>query len=491
MRFLHLQEDLAYQYEYLFPNPLAHKTVIILPSLTMDVEILQKIQGINHYEERLLCLLMLLRMPRTHIIYLSSMPIHEEIVDYYLQMLPGVTYRHARNRLKILSCYDGSNCSLTEKILARPRMIEKIRQSIPHGHAVHMAGFNITPLEQQLSLLLNVPLYGCPPSLNYWGTKSGSRKLFREAGMQVLPGFEDLSNMTEVAEALICLKKENPTLLKAVVKLNDGFSGDGNAIFTYKDVFNINASTMPKGLHFVAQDMTYELFKEKIELMGGIVEAFADGEHKMSPSVQCRIDPLGHVSIVSTHDQLFSGDLQQVYAGATFPADVGYNREIGQLGYSCSQKMSELGILGRFSIDFISIKSGETWTHYPIEINLRKGGTTHPFLMLQFLTDGEYDFESGVYKMPNGQSRCYVATDGLQSDKYKGLTPSDLIDIAICRNLHYDATIQEGVMFHLIGALSEYGKLGVLCVAATHQRAAELFLATVAVLDEETRNGSS
>lgn len=486
MRLLQLQEELAYQYEHLFPNPLAHKTVIILPSLTMDVEILQKIKGINHYEERLLCLLMLLRMPRTHIIYLSSMPIHEEIVDYYLHLLPGITARHARRRLKMLSCYDASNRSLTEKILSRPRMIEKIRESIPYGHAVHMAGFNITPLEQELSLRLNVPLYGCPPFLNYWGAKSGSRKLFREAGLQVLPGFEDLSNLTEVSEALICLKKENPSIHKALVKLNDGFSGDGNAIFHYKDVFNINASTIGKGLHFIAQDMTFAIFEEKINQMGGIVEAFAEGEHKTSPSVQCRIDPLGHAGVISTHDQIFSDDLKQIYAGATFPADAEYNRDIGRLGFQCSEFMSKMGILGRFSIDFISIKSGDAWTHYPLEINLRKGGTTHPFLMLQFLTDGVYDYETGTYQMPNGQTRCYMATDGLQSDRYKGLTPDDLIDIAICRNLHYDATTQEGVMFHLIGALSEFGKLGMLCIGANHARARALYEATVTVLNEET-----
>ncbi|MDQ3846639.1 MAG: hypothetical protein M3342_21900, partial [Bacteroidota bacterium] len=51
-----------------------YKTVIIIPSLTLDQEILEKISGINYYEERMLCLLMLLRMPQTHVIYITSMP---------------------------------------------------------------------------------------------------------------------------------------------------------------------------------------------------------------------------------------------------------------------------------------------------------------------------------------------------------------------------------------------------------------------------------
>ena len=44
--------------------------------------------------------------------------------------------------------------------------------------------------------------------------------------------------------------------------------------------------------------------------------------------------------------------------------------------------------------------SDGSWTSYAIEINLRKGGTTHPFLTLQFLTDGRYDAETGLFRHP-------------------------------------------------------------------------------------------
>jgi hypothetical protein len=40
----------------------------------------------------------------------------------------------------------------------------------------------------------------------------------------------------------------------------------------------------------------------------------------------------------------------------------------------------------------------------------------------------------------------------------KGLTPHDLIDIAMCNQILYDGAKQTGVMFHMIGALSEFGK---------------------------------
>ena len=53
-------------------------------------------------------------------------------------------------------------------------------------------------------------------------------------------------------------------------------------------------------------------------------------------------------------------------------------------------------------------------------------------------------------------------------------------------NLHFHGASQQGVVFHLIGALSEFGKLGAVCVGASHERARELYLETVSILNEES-----
>ena len=50
---------------------------------------------------------------------------------------------------------------------------------------------------------------------------------------------------------------------------------------------------------------------------------------------------------------------------------------------------------------------------------------------------------------------------------YKGLTPQDLIDIAMFHGLHFDGAAQKGVMFHMIGALSQFGKMGIVCIGAS------------------------
>jgi hypothetical protein len=132
------------------------------------------------------------------------------------------------------------------------------------------------------------------------------------------------------------------------------------------------------------------------------------------------------------------------------------------------------------------VRNGASWTTTAIEINLRKGGTTHPFLMLQYLTDGMYDPATTRYRTATGRACYYHASDNIQNPSYVGLTPDDLIDIAVENDLHFDAAAQRGVVFHLIGALSEYGKLGMLCVGDTRASAERYFHETVAVLNRET-----
>jgi hypothetical protein len=486
--FRHLQENFMPQFENAFPDPLANKSVVIIPSLTLDQQILSKIEGIVHYEERLLCLLMLLRMPRTHVVFVTSVPIDPVIVDYYLHLLPGITGYHARNRLTLLSCFDASPRSLTEKILERPRLIERIRQSIPHDHLSHLACFNVTEHERRLSVLLHMPIYGCDPDLYHLGNKSNGRKLFKQCGLLVPEGIEDLKDEKDIAAALLTLKKNNPDLKKAVIKVNEGFSGEGNAIYVFPENeidYDQILAELPLRLRIVASDLSFRTFMEKFMAYEGIAEEFVEGDQKHSPSVQCRITPLGVCNIISTHDQELGGESGQVFLGAHFPAKTEYAKELGEMGKKVGDALQVKGALGRFGIDFISVKEGNKWKHYAIEINLRKGGTTHPYLMLDYLTQGHYNAETGIYRMANGQPRYYFSSDNLRDVCYRGLTPHDLIDIAMVHELRYDGSTQEGVVFHLIGALSQYGKLGVVCIGDTPEKAQIYFRRTVEVLGEE------
>ena len=486
--FAELQRGLAPMFSRVFSNPEARRTVIVIPSMSLDHEELAKLPGASRYEERFLCLLMLLQLPATRVVYITSEPVAAPIVDYYLGLVRDVDPRNARDRLTMLTCDDPSAAPLTQKILARQRLVARIRGLIDDPGSSHLTCFTATPLERTLAVRLGIPLYGCDPALRHLGTKSGSRDVFRRAGVLAPPGYEHLRGEADVIRALVDLRREHPAVGRAVIKLEEGFSGEGNAIFSYDDAPSGSGLTrwvrdvLPRKVQFVAPDESWPTYRDELARLGGIVEAFVAATEVRSPSVQCRIDPSGATQIISTHDQVLGGASGQLYLGCTFPAELSCCPGLHAAARRVTDVLASEGVVGRFGIDFVSTHVNNEWRHYAIEINIRKGGTTHPFLTLQLLTDGTYDPAAGLFRTRAGHTCFYVASDNLCDPAYTALTPQRVIAAASRHGRAFDADAERGVIFHLMGALPDYGKLGAVCIGRTREDAQDLFAGTIALL---------
>lgn len=221
---------------------------------------------------------------------------------------------------------------------------------------------------------------------------------------------------------------------------------------------------------------------------GGIVEERITGDELQSPSVQLRVLPSGEVELLSTHDQLLGGPSGQKYLGCVFPAAPAYARLITVHAERIGQRLAREGALGRFAVDFVVVRDAAgSWTPYAIELNLRKGGTTHPFLTLQFLTDGRYDPATALFTTPRGHEKHLVATDHLESPTLRSLVPADLFDIVARHGLHFDQSRQEGIVFHMISSLTEHGRLGMTSVGDTPERARRNYREAESILLDEAR----
>lgn len=491
--FARIQGRFPVIYQDIFSDPKAPRTVVVMPSMSLDERELSKIEGVIHYEERMLCLLMLLALPRTQLIYVTSTRLDPAVIDYYLHLLPGIPGAHARERLQLIDLDDETLTPLSKKLLDEPDVLNRLKGAIRHPEAAHMACFNTTHLEKTLAVQLGIPIYGCDPALSHLGNKTMSRTIFKDVGLEVPDGFEDLRDEDDILEALVALHSRNPAAREAVIKLNDGFSGEGNAVVP---LGSLDDAAFPEQearrllrsqIRFEARDETWESYLEKFDKMKGIVEVMIEATHKESPSVQLRINPLGQVNLVSTHDQVLSGPSGQIYQGCTFPADRQYRMHLHRAGMAVGEELRDRGVLGRIGVDFVSVPEAGSWRNYAIEINIRKGGTTLPYLMLEFLTDGSYDPHSGLFFTPSGDSRSYYATDNLVRDSYRGLTPAELIDSAVLERLHYHAASQEGLVFHMLGAVHDFGKIGVLSIARSIKEARSQYQTAVATLDAATR----
>jgi hypothetical protein len=447
-------------------------SIVIVPSRTID-KFHEPPAETQAYEERLLCLLLMLGVPNLRVVYVTSSPVAEPIVDYYLGLLPAHVREGARDRLTLLSAEDASVRPLSAKLLERPTLLTRIRWAIGDHERCHLVPYVSTELEYALGRELGIPVHGADPALAHLGTKSGARELFGRAGVAYPLGSEHITGRADAIEAIAQLRAARPRLAQAVVKLDAGVSGEGNAIVELR---GLPRPGSPRELHRIgerfdalhleAAGVTRHAYLERLA-RGGIVEERLVGRELRSPSVQLELTP-GDARVVSTHDQILCG---QTYMGCRFPATRAYARAITESAQRIGAQLVEAGALGRVGIDFVVVRDGSgRWRVYAIEINLRKGGTTHPLAALELLTGGAYDPEAAAFLTPAGARRHYVATDHLESPTLCALGRNGLLALPALPGLAPDGC---GVVFHMLSALDELGRVGLTAIgdsAADAQR---------------------
>ncbi len=428
-------------------------TLVVVPSLSLPQDELRRIKAARCYEERLLFLLLTLRAPGISVVYLSSMPIDQEIVDYYFSFLPDPD--DAARRLHLITVNDPDSQPLTRTLLDRPEVIDRVRSVI--GDDAWLVPFVMSDLEEQLAASLNVPIYGPAMSLAHYGSKSGAREVGTEAGVPMARGFGDLYTMAQIEDAVLSLPGE-----RVMVKLNDGYSGLGNAIVPKDDWTRTEFSA--------GADETWAGFAAKLAERGGVVEEFIEHRPLYYPSALARITPGGHYDVVATHDQVLDGP---VYQGCTFPARSEYRQEVSASATKIAKLLAERGVVGLFGMDFFAMKTDAGYAALLCEVNLRIGGTTHPFGAALLTTDAVYDPATGLLMCGN-QPKYYTATDNCSAGCLRGYTPGQVVRMVERLGLGFDRRRRTGNVLHLLGAIPEHGKLGFTTIGDSREEAEEL-----------------
>src|SRR6185436_17019430 len=149
----------------------------------------------------------------------TSQPIHPRVVDYYFSLLPELDTPEARSRFETVSLVDGRNEPLSRKLLARPGALERIRRLIGDPEVAMIIPFCMTAEEVGLAEALQLPIYGCDPALGWLGSKTGSRRVFADEGVQHPVGL-DVRSTDDLAPALDELRARSPHATAAVLKLD-------------------------------------------------------------------------------------------------------------------------------------------------------------------------------------------------------------------------------------------------------------------------------
>ena len=456
------------------------ESVVIVPSVSLDRAVERTGSLTQAYEERYLFLLLLLRQPQLRMTYVTSMPVAPTIIEYYLALLAGVIPSHARSRLSMISVGDSSPTPLSEKLLARPKLLAAIASSIPDQSLSHLLPYNTTELERDVALALGIPMYGSDPRLEDLGSKTGCRRMFAAAGIRHPAGCRGSAQRGR------CRRRDRGHASRAA-EHDAGHRqaerrGVGRGERPRRSVRDVpRQGHQTSATRFAARVNAMQLeahrcpasgYLDKFAQGGGIVEERILGVEVRSPSVQLRVTPHGDVELLSTHDQLLGGASGQTYLGCRFPADFGVCTVDHRAGQDHRGAAGDRGCSRPFrgGLRRHAGRDG-SWTPYAIELNLRKGGTTHPFLTLQFLTAGAYDADTGLFGRRWGGRSTWSRPIISSRPSLRGFTIDDLFDIVARHGLHFEPGRQTGVVFHMISCLTEHGRVGLTAVGDTPDEA--------------------
>ena len=518
------------------------KTIVVVPSLDLDTKELKRMcDCIECYEDRQLFYLLMAKDPLVRIIYLTSNDVNESVVHYYLSLCQDedCDMHDMLSRVFTISVPSKQKyIPLSEKIYQDSNLVNFIkcliqRKNPSPNDSAGLCVFTGSDSVENLSNELGIRLLEASVDHLYYGTKQGSREVFAKCGIPHPAGTpsihdDDLLTYGEsqgednnhFAHKHRCIRSSHALAIgiarqiiihnvcprKWMVKLNQGFSGKGNASIdltrfqdcsnfssthnTEEDVLHL-ASFIDKefvlGLRYEDPKMTWlgdeehNGFQTQIERLGVIAEAFIEGEVPSSPSIQAIIEPasLGgkrgrRVSIVSTHEQLLDG---QVYNGCINPASEQYRSEIMEMGLKVGKYLANRGVVGHFSCDFLATqKPNGGHNLYAVEINLRTGGTTHPEATLALLVGGCIASD-GIFHTNDNEERTYIATD---CHSIKPCSENILIRAIECntnplaRKIRWNKTERVGVVFHLFKFASR-GRIGFTAIGRDKEESQQLF----------------
>ncbi|QIM21890.1 hypothetical protein G7075_13420 [Phycicoccus sp. HDW14] len=454
--------------------------VVALPSHSMPQRLLDHhashLPALEH--RALLEGLRLAHTPGARVVVVTCAEPGPGVLDYYARLARPDAPDEVRDRLSCLVVDDAGARGVSAKLLEHPRLLERLRAEIGDRPAV-IEPWNVTPDESAVALALGVPVNGGPPELWSAGFKSASRRLLRDAGVPIPRGVEDVHDAGEVATAVLRLR-DSGTVDRIVVKLDNSGAGEGNWIMPTRDDVGRELSWAELADH--VRDHVPAWFLADLAA-GGVVEELVTAEGLTSPSAQVEILPGGEVVVRATHDQVLGGEGGQVFTGSRFPADPSYAGDLAAHAAALAGRLAALGAVGPLSVDFVAWADDGRPALAAVDVNLRKGGTSHSLDVLKHLVPGSYDAPAGRWVADrDGGARCYRSGDTVSVAAGAVTDAAGAVAAAEAAGLAFDHARGTGVVLHMFPSLELEGTVGVTAVGRTAEEAERLYAAVPAAL---------
>lgn len=369
------------------------RVAIHLPSLSMEEH---QRRAATHFAVRqnmqVAARLCALSDPNVEVLYCCAFDMNEDVKGYYKKLLALGDVEAAGARYKFVVPENAErfppHTSLAALLIYSPGALRRIRRFIKGKDAYIVPGV-VGPEERNLALLLGVPLLSAPPDVaSLYSTKSGAKRIFSAADVNIPVGAHDVYDQDELLSALVKLVATNLDVARWLVRVDD--DRDGTSV-GFLDVKNLRCIaglrrerlrlsgkdsaddqywarpevqevaraeiekelesdlarlvTLPNG----AVHRSWASFLAALLRVGCVVEA-APSNINGCPSINLLIEPSGEVHVVSTMDRICPTPHTAV--GAEFPQRSVPHAAISGAAQAICRALHRKGVCGYVSVDF-------------------------------------------------------------------------------------------------------------------------------------------
>ncbi|XP_052337046.1 IQ motif-containing protein H [Oncorhynchus keta] len=504
------------------------------------------------------------RDENVEVIYVSPVRLGDDLSQYYTRLLglqqrgqgglqeatvdPGdgwgggarTTQASCTKRFTILTPdaledFPTHNMCLSTLLKYSPRTLRRIRNLI-QGQQAYMVGGVAHLDDLAVADELGVPLLGPEPAVaRLYSTKSGGRRIFTGAGVNVPPGQWDIYSLQQLHETLAQLMTSHMEVRRWLFKMDSEMGGRGTA---YCDVSHLNCSTwaqqeyshhsperwstawaqepvlmkyleeVPEWLSHYAQPVktscypTWACFLDTFLRQGGVVEGYPPSDSVTCLTVDLLLQPDGEVTVLSCGDQLH-GTSELETAGSSVPQTSVCPDALHTLCLRVGQACLQRHIIGHVSMDLATFLDPRTLEQqvWAVDLDLSYSNQLAMTQLMLMMTGGSLDCRTSRLEVPLTKpflrqkgsietalpavaSRYAVLGSRLLHTNLSMVHYSVFFQMCKAQGIGFDIKEKQGTVFVLHDSCERYS-LGMVTVGDDLQGALMTFARNLSVIHQE------
>uniref|UniRef100_A0A3B4G8X1 IQ motif containing H n=1 Tax=Pundamilia nyererei TaxID=303518 RepID=A0A3B4G8X1_9CICH len=423
------------------------RTIIHIPSLGYSQRKRLNLRGFDILQNIQMSRLCDIRDENVEVIYICPQHLGNDILDYYTSLLKcdgatdGADTTTARasssvRRYIILTpeavdYFPTHNMCLSTLLKYSPQTLKHIRNLIQGKHAYIVGGIAHVD-DLAVADELGLPILGPEPAIaQHYSTKSGGRRIFVGAEVDVPPGQGDIYSLNQLHETLAELMTQNTDVQRWLFKID---SEDGSHGTAYCDTCHLSCykwalqeyhrygpelalcqsscdlkflNEIPEWLTHYAQPAktscypNWACFLKTFLRQGGVVEAYPPSNSVTCLTVDLLLEPGGEVTMFSCGDQLHGGCKLEAI-GSIVPQSSVHPETLHSIctrvGRACLQRR----IVGYVSVDLVSFLDHNTMEKkvWAVDLDITYSNQLAMTQMLLMMTGGTLNCRTGCLEAP-------------------------------------------------------------------------------------------